>query len=112
MTPINVYQRPMSDSAMRIVRLSIAFNVAMQESERSAWADRRLFEIDERLRMFAHDYITQATTHLDFYAFLSREAAAGRRFSSTLARGGFFQAGVVAPPESLMCEKTPGLGGC
>lgn len=25
-------------------------------------------------------------------------------FSSTLARGGFCQAGVVAPPDSLMCE--------
>lgn len=104
--------RAMSRAAERIVLLSGSYQLMMQQPERSPWADRRLFETEENLRAFAHDYITQATTDLDFHAFLSREAAAGRRFSSTLARGAFFQAGVVAPPESLIYEKTPGFGGC
>lgn len=67
--------------------------------------DLRMYELSQKLRTEAHYYITGSTLDVDFMAFLSREKAAGRTYSSELlARSVFSQAGVVAPPESLKTE--------
>ncbi|ACM32315.1 hypothetical protein [[Acidovorax] ebreus] len=105
-----VQEPRMSADALRIVRVASHLRMCLQSPERSAWFDHHVFEVDTLLRGYATDYITQATTDLDFHAFLSREAAAGRRFSRALPRGGFCQAGVVAPPDSLMCETNASTG--
>lgn len=105
-----VQEPRMSADALRIVRVASHLRMCLQSPERSAWFDHHVFEVDTLLRGYATDYITQATTDLDHHAFLSREAAAGRRFSRALPRGGFCQAGVVAPPDSLMCETNASTG--
>lgn len=97
----------MSDSARRIVRCAAHLRLCMQCPEVSPWFDHHIYEVDTALRGYASEYIGLACQDLDFHAFLSREAAAGRRFSAAFAKGGFCQAGVVAPPDSLMDEKTP-----
>ncbi|WP_404302687.1 hypothetical protein [Alicycliphilus denitrificans] len=110
---VHLYSAPeprMSWAALRIVRVSSHLRMCMENPERSAWFDQHVFEVDTLLREYATDYISQATTDLDYHAFLSREAAAGRRFSRALPRGGFCQAGVVAPPDSLMCETNASMG--
>ena len=101
---ILAHEPRMSDAARRIVRCAAHVRMFMQAPEKSPWFDHHMFEVDNLLRAYASDYISQACQDLDGLAFLSREAAAGRRFSSTFARGGFCQAGVVAPPDS------PGFG--
>lgn len=103
---IGPFEPRMSDPARRIVRCAAHIRMFMQTPEKSAWFDEHMYEVETALRGYAADYISQACQDLDFYAFLSREAAAGRRFSSAFAKGGFCQAGVVAPPDSLMGEKT------
>lgn len=97
----------MSTSAQRIVRLAAHLRMFMQHPEATPWFDQHVFEVETALRAYAVEYIDLACQDLDYHAFLSREAAAGRRFSSAFAKGGFCQAGVVAPPDSLMDEKTP-----
>lgn len=68
-------------------------------------SDKDLWELPMKLRTEAHYLITAGTVDADFMAFLSREKAAGRTYDSELlARSVFSQAGVVAPPESLIFE--------
>lgn len=121
----------MSWAARRIVGCASHLRMCMEHPERSAWFDHHVFEVETLLREYASDYIAQACQDLDHLAWLSRERAAGRgracaqekatadaqakrasavAFSSTLARGGFCQAGVVAPPDSLMCETNASTG--
>lgn len=65
--------------------------------------DFRLYELSQKLRTEAHYLITSNTVDAAFAGFLSREKAAGRVYSSEAhARQVFSQAGVVAPPESLI----------
>lgn len=67
--------------------------------------DFRLYELSSRIRVEALALMAYSTLDLDFLGFLSREKAAGRTYSSqALARQVFSQAGVVAPPESLISE--------
>ena len=64
-----------------------------------------------KLRMEAQQIIAESTLDLDFLAFLSKEKAAGRTYSSeALAKQVFSQAGVVAPPESPTDRISPVLG--
>lgn len=70
--------------------------------------DLRLFELSRRIRMEGLLLLSTSTLDLDFLAFLSKEKAAGRTYSSqALAKQVFSQAGVVAPPESLNSEISP-----
>lgn len=73
--------------------------------------DLRLYELSSRISVEGHLIMATSTLDLDFLAFLSREKAAGRTYSSqALAKQVFSQAGVVAPPESLNSEISPVLG--
>lgn len=106
---IGPFEPRMSYSALRIVRCSAHIRMFMQSPEKSAWFDEHMFEVDGLLRGYAVDYIAQACQDLDADAVVSKAIAAGcaSRFSTAFAKGGFRQAGVVAPPDSLMGEKTP-----
>ena len=106
------FEPRMSDPARRIVRCAAHIRMFMLAPEKSAWFDEHLFDVDSALRGYAIDYIAQACQDLDAQAELSKAIAAGRvsRFSSAFAKGGFCQAGVVAPPDSLMGEKTAANG--
>ena len=67
--------------------------------------DLRLYELSNRIRVEGLSLLSTSTLDLDFLAFLGREKAAGRTYSSqALAKQVFSQAGVVAPPESLNPE--------
>lgn len=67
--------------------------------------DSRLYELSNRVSVEGHLLLSTSTLDLDFLAFLSREKAAGRTYSSqAFAKQVFSQAGVVAPPESLKTE--------
>ena len=69
--------------------------------------DLRLYELSSRIRVEGLLLLSTSTLDLDFLAFLSKEKAAGRTYSSqALAKQVFSQAGVVAPPDSLTGEKT------
>lgn len=107
------YSRPepaMSDSARRIVRCAHHLRQCMEHPQPSAWFDEHVYDVDTLLRIYAQDYIDQAARDLDADHVRNCEAAAGRRFQQRLPSGGFCQAGVVAPPDSLMCEKTHSRG--
>lgn len=83
-------------------RLNVAFD---QVNAMMRWPDRasdlRLHELSCRIRVEGLLLLSTSTLDLDFLAFLSREKAAGRTYSSqALAKQVFSQAGVVAPPES------------
>ena len=70
--------------------------------------DLRLYELSSRIRVEGLLLLSTSALDLDFLAFLSREKAAGRTYSSqALAKQVFSQAGVVAPPESLIFEIQP-----
>lgn len=98
----------MSDDARAIVRLSQHFAMLMTVPEKSAWYDSHMFDVDSALRARSIAYIAQACQDLDAAAARSRAIAAGfAEFSTAFAKGGFCQAGVVAPPDSLMGEKKP-----
>jgi len=90
------------------------FRALLEKAERfpvGIQSDRDLYELPKKLRTEAHYLITSATLDVDFMGFLSREKAAGRSYDSELlARSVFFQAGVVAPPESLNLETLHVLG--
>ncbi|MDH4447349.1 MAG: hypothetical protein QE488_06895 [Acidovorax sp.] len=100
----------MSQEARRIVRCAAHIRMFMDTPEKSAWFDEHMFEVETALRRYASDYISQACTDLDAVSARSRAAAANLHFSTTLDGGGFCQAGVVAPPDSLMCEKSRFIG--
>lgn len=103
---VPAFEPPMSDNARRIVRLAAHVRLFMAHPEKSPWFDQHMFEVDGLLRLYAADYIAQACTDLDAAAARSRAIAAGfAEFSTAFAKGGFRQAGVVAPPDSLMGEK-------
>lgn len=73
--------------------------------------DLRLYELSSRIRVEGLLLLSTSTLDLDFLAFLSREKAAGRTYSSqALAKQVFSQAGVVAPPESPTHRITPVSG--
>ena len=73
--------------------------------------DLRLYELSNRIRVEGLSLLSTSTLDLDFLAFLGREKAAGRTYSSqALAKQVFSQAGVVAPPESLNSEISPVSG--
>ena len=111
----------MSDAARRIVRCAAHLLMFMQSPEKSAWYDAHVFEVDTLLRGYAMDYIDQACQDLDAVHARSRARATDLaashariralapflQFSTMLDGGGFCQAGVVAPPDSLMHEITP-----
>lgn len=110
-TLIHMPREPrMSDHARRIVRCASHLRMFMAAPEHSAWFDAHVYEVETALRRYAVEYIADACQDLDYLAWLSREAAAGRRFQQRLPAGGFCQAGVVAPPDSLMCEKNASMG--
>lgn len=118
------FEPRMSDSARRIVRCAGHLRMFLASPEKSAWFDQHVFEVDGLLRGYAIDYISQACEDLDAHAEVSKAIAAGRaqrapkarsearpaaaftRFSTISAKGGFRQASVVAPPDSLMGEKS------
>lgn len=90
--------------AQRIEHLRSLFDQAMRYPT-GVQTDARLFELSQKLRTEAHYYITSSTLDMDFLAWMARERAAGRTYSSEQeARLVFSQAGVVAPPESLKTE--------
>lgn len=116
----------MSYSAQRIVRLAAHLRMFMQDPEATPWFEQHVFEVETALRAYALEYIELACQDLNAQAELSKLIAAGRavggqaerrppaacpavssHFSTAFAKGGFCQAGVVAPPDSLMDEKTP-----
>lgn len=107
---VPAFEPVMSDNARRIVRLAAHVRLFMATPEKSPWFDAHMFEVDGLLRMYAADYIGQACMDLDAAAARSRAAACGRLFSTAFAKGGFCQAGVVAPPDSLMGEKKGSSG--
>ena len=93
-------------------RLNVAFD---QVNAMMRWPDRasdlRLYELSNRIRVEGLLILSTSALDLDFLAFLGREKAAGRTYSSqALAKQVFSQAGVVAPPESLNSEISPVLG--
>lgn len=93
-----------SVAAQRIQNFRALFDEAMRFPV-GPLTDMRLYELSQKLRTEAHYYITSSTLDIAFLAFLSRERAAGRTYSSEQeARSVFSQAGVVAPPESLKTE--------
>lgn len=100
----------MSFAAARIVNCAGHLRRFLADPQHSAWYDEHVYDVDFALRGFAIDYIADACQDLDYAAWMSREAAAGRRFQQRLPAGGFCQAGVVAPPDSLMCEKNASTG--
>lgn len=70
--------------------------------------DLHLYELSSRISVEGLLILSTSMLDLDFLAFLSREKAAGRTYSSqALAKQVFSQAGVVAPPESLNSEISP-----
>ena len=97
----------MSDAARRIVRCAAHLRMFMQSPEKSAWYDAHVFEVETLLRGYAMDYIDQACQDLDEVHARIRALAPFLQFSTMLDGGGFCQAGVVAPPDSLMHEITP-----
>lgn len=102
----------MSRDALRIVRCAAHIRMLMQHPEATPWFEQHIFEVETALRAYAVEYISLASQDLDAQAELSKAIAAGRasRFSAAFAKGGFCQAGVVAPPDSLMGEKTAANG--
>ena len=67
--------------------------------------DSRLYELSNRISVEGRLLLSTSTLDLDVLAFLSKEKAAGRTYSSqALAKQVFSQAGVVAPPDSLTGE--------
>lgn len=70
--------------------------------------DGALYLVESRLATEALSILATSTLDLCFLAFLSREKAAGRVYlDEARARQVFSQAGVVAPPESLISEIRP-----
>lgn len=93
-----------SVAAQRIQNFRALFDKAMRFPV-GPLTDMRLYELSQKLRTEAHYYITSSTLDMDFLAWMARERAAGRTYSSEQeARSVFSQAGVVAPPESLKTE--------
>lgn len=93
-----------SVAAQRIQNFRALFDEAMRFPV-GPLTDIRLYELSQKLRTEAHYYITSSTLDMDFIAWMARERAAGRTYSSEQeARLVFSQAGVVAPPESLKTE--------
>lgn len=93
-----------SVAAQRIQNFRALFDEAMRFPV-GPLTDMRLYELSQKLRTEAHYYITSSTLDMDFIAWMARERAAGRTYSSEQeARLVFSQAGVVAPPESLKTE--------
>lgn len=93
-----------SVAAQRIQNFRALFDKAMRFPV-GPLTDMRLYELSQKLRTEAHYYITSSTLDMDFLAWMARERAAGRTYSSEQeARSVFSQAGVVAPPESLKIE--------
>lgn len=93
-----------SVAAQRIQNFRALFDKAMRFPV-GPLTDMRLYELSQKLRTEAHYYITSSTLDIDFLAWMARERAAGRTYSSEQeARLVFSQAGVVAPPESLKTE--------
>lgn len=88
-----------SFSALRLNSAHDQVTAMMRRPERAN--DLRLFELSNRIRVEGLSLLSTSTLDLDFLAFLGREKAAGRTYSSeALAKQVFSQAGVVAPPES------------
>lgn len=100
-----------SFSAARIVRMSRRINDLLANPRRSPYHDRELLDLSHDLRLLARDYIDCACQDQAAMARRSREVAAGLRFSSASAEGGFCQAGVVAPPDSPGFGKNASMGG-
>ena len=125
---------PCSATAARIVRMNRRCHELLAHPEPSPFYDHQLFELSFELRLLARHYIEGACLDLDAMGRNSREVAAGHRgslvrtaqekadvaqakrassaFSSLLARGGFCQAGVVAPPDSPGFGKNASIGRC
>lgn len=99
-----------SFTAARIVRMNRRISELLANPRPSPYYDRELFELSYELRLLARDYIDCACQDQDAMAFRAREVAAGRRFSSAFAEGGFCQAGVVAPPDSPGFGKNASMG--
>lgn len=99
----------MSFSAQRLNAAHDQVTAMMRRPQRID--DLRLFELSSRIRVEGLHLLSTSALDLDFLAFLSKEKAAGRTYSSqALAKRVFSQAGVVAPPESLNSEISPVLG--
>ena len=98
-----------SVTAQRLQSFRCQFDALMQSPVRAD--DYRVFQLFGRIHAEARVLMADSTLDLDFLAFLSREKAAGRTYSSeALAKQVFSQAGVVAPPESLKSETFAFLG--
>ena len=98
-----------SFSAMRLNSAHDQVTAMMRRPDRTD--DLRLYELSCRIRVEGLLLLSTSALDLDFLAFLGREKAAGRTYSSeALAKQVFSQAGVVAPPESLNSEISPVLG--
>lgn len=96
----------MSFSAARLNAAHDQVTTMMRRPDRTD--DFRLYQLSSRIRVEGLLLLSTSTLDLDFLAFLSREKAAGRTYSSqALAKQVFSQAGVVAPPESLIFEIQP-----
>ncbi|WP_284335042.1 hypothetical protein [Comamonas sp. NoAH] len=88
-----------SFSAQRINAAHDQVTAMMRRPDRAN--DLHLYELSNRIRLEGLLLLSTSTLDLDFLAFLSKEKAAGRTYSSeALAKQVFSQAGVVAPPES------------
>ena len=99
----------MSFSAARLNDAHDQVTAMMRRPDRTD--DLRLYELSSRIRVEGLLLLSTSSLDLDFLAFLSREKAAGRTYSSqALAKQVFSQAGVVAPPESLNSEIQPVSG--
>ena len=99
----------MSFSAARLNAAHDQVTAMMRRPDRTD--DLRLYELSNRIRVEGLLILSTSALDLDFLAFLGREKAAGRTYSSqALAKQVFSQAGVVAPPESLNSEISPVLG--
>ena len=98
-----------SFSAVRLNAARDQVTAMMRRPDRTD--DFRLYELSSRIRVEGLLLLSTSALDLDLLAFLSREKAAGRTYSSeALAKQVFSQAGVVAPPESLNSEIQPVSG--
>lgn len=101
----------MSDSALTLLRMRFFVLELMERSRRSPAADRLLFDLEFNLRLQAAFVIgfscPEPASGPSLRGTRAGSAAVSRGFSAACDGGGFCQAGVVAPPDSLTDEKTP-----
>jgi hypothetical protein len=95
----------MSAQAKYFLRLWFSVLYRLENPSRNPHRDREIFEDEHRVRLLASDLIGWGVSPENERASGEPQAAAAGRFSVPPALV-FCQAGVVAPPDSLMDEKT------